>query len=153
VLACLFAATAVGGCASSTSQVLSDPSSASSAPGHGLLTDKQFNVAVAIARAEVAKYAATITSVTAAVGTGTETEANVGPPCTSGTLLHIKVIGTFPTIMVAPRPVSSAPTASNDYSVTAVLITADPISGKGCLLSVQTGAVTPDPGATVLFSH
>jgi hypothetical protein len=43
--------------------------------------------------------------------------------------------------------------ASNDYSVSAELITADAVSGKACSLSVQTGAVTPDPGATVLFTH
>jgi hypothetical protein len=101
----------------------------------------------------VAKDAATITSATATIGAGTETETNVGPPCTSGTLLHIKLIGTFPTISVGLGPTAGAPGASNDYSVSAVLITADPESGKACLLGVQTGPTTPDPGAALLFTH
>jgi hypothetical protein len=150
-VACLLAAIAVGGCTSSASRVLDDPSSASSTPAHGSLTDKQFNVAVAVARAETEKYAATVTSATATVGVGTVTDPNAGPACTSGTLLHIKLIGTFPTIVVA-GPSTGAPGASNDYSVTAVLITADPESGKPCDISVQTGSTSPDPGATLLFT-
>jgi len=148
--ACLVATIAISGCASSANRALGEPSS--STPGHGSLTDGQFKVAVAIARAEVAKEAATITSATATIGAGTETETNVGPPCTSGTLLHIKLIGTFPTISVGLGPTAGAPGASNDNSVSAVLITADPESGKACLLGVQTGPTTPDPGATLLFT-
>jgi hypothetical protein len=151
VVACLLAAIAVGGCASSASRVLDDPSSSSSTRGHGSLTDREFNVAVAVARAETEKYAATVTSATATVGDGTVTDPNAGPACTSGTLLHIKLIGTFPTIVVGLLPTAGAPGASNDNSVSAVLITADPESGKACLLGVQTGPTTPDPGATLLF--
>jgi hypothetical protein len=132
--------------------VLDDPSSSSSTPGHRALTDREFNVAVAVARAETEKYAATVTSATATVGEGTVTDPNAGPACTSGTLLHIKLIGTFPTISVG-GPSTGAPSASNDDSVIAVLITADPESGKPCLIGVQTGATTPDPGATLLFTH
>jgi hypothetical protein len=93
-----------------------------------------------------------VTSATATVGVGTVTDPNAGPACTSGTLLHIKLIGTFPTIVVG-GPSAGASGASNDYSVTAVLITADPESGKPCDISVQTGATAPDLGATVLFTH
>lgn len=96
VAAYLVATIAISGCPCSANRALDEPSSAS--PGHGSLTDGQFAVAVAIARAEVAKDAATITSATATIGAGTETETNVGPPCPSGTLLHITLIGTFPTI-------------------------------------------------------
>jgi hypothetical protein len=148
----LLAALTIGGCASTTSHPLDDPSSSRSTPAHGSLTEGQFNVAVTVARAETKKYAATVTSATATVGEGTVTDPNVGPACTSGTLLHIKLIGTFPTIAVGPQPTASAPGASNDYSVSAVLITADPTSGNACDLSVQTGPTTPDPGATLLFT-
>jgi hypothetical protein len=167
---CLLAAIAISGCASS-------------APSHGSLTDREFNVAVAVARAEAAKDSTVaITSATATVGPGTVTDANDGPPCTSGTLLHIKLIGSFdiavagaPTANVpstsaapAPAPASTAPasTAPSDigpsggfptdggsYTVTAVLITADPVSGKACLLAVQITPVTPDPGSTLLFTN
>lgn len=121
-------------------------------PTHGSLTDGQFNIAVTVAHAEMKKYAATVTSATATVGEGTVMDPNAGPACTSGTLLHIKLIGTFPTIAVGAPPTTGAPSASNDYSVSAVLITADAGSGKACDLSVQTGPTTPAPGATLLFT-
>jgi hypothetical protein len=116
------------------------------------LTDREFNVAVAVARAEIAKYSATVTSATATVGVGTVTDPNAGPACTSGTLLQIKLIGTFPTIVVG-GPSTGAPGSSNDYTVSAVLVTADPESGKPCLIGVRTGSTAPDPGATLLFTH
>jgi hypothetical protein len=142
VAAFLVATIAISGCASSANRALREPSS--STPGHGSLTDGQFAVAVAIARAEVAKDAATITSATATIGEGTETVTNVGPACTSGKLLHIKLIGTFPTVVAD---------LAGGASVSTLLITADPESGKPCLIAVQTGLTTPDPGATVLFTH
>ena len=111
---------------------------------HGALTDREFNTAVTIARAEADKEAATLTSATATVGAGTETQPNAGPACTSGTLLHIKLIGTFPRVVAD---------LAGRASVSTVLITADPESGKPCLISVQTGLTTPDSGATLLFTH
>ena len=162
-VACLLAATAIGGCTSSTSGALDDRSFSSSPPGHGSLTDMQFNVAVAVARAEIEKYAATVTSATATVGVGTVTDPNAGPACTSGTLLHIKLIGTFPTIVVGPLPTAGAlppsapsggePTDGSGLSAMAVLVTADPASGKACDLSVRLDQLAPDPGATLLFTH
>jgi hypothetical protein len=139
-VACLLASIAIAGCTDS-------------ARAHGSLTDRQFKVAVTVARAETEKYSATVTSATATVGKGTVTDPNAGPECTSGTLLHIKLIGSFPTVAVGPAPTASAPGASNDYTVSAVLITADPESGKACDLSVETVPATPDPGATVLFTN
>lgn len=96
----------------------------------------------------MAKDATSITSATATVGTGTETDPNVGPPCTSGTLLHIKLIGTF---NIVTGGFGGQPTGTS-FPVSAVLITADPVSGKACLLGVQTGSTAPDPGATLLFT-
>jgi hypothetical protein len=148
----LLASIAIGGCASSANRALDSSSNSSSTLGHGSLTDREFDVAVAVARAEVAKDAATVTSATATVGAGTDMDPNAGPPCTSGTLLHIKLIGTFPTISVGLPPTAGAPSAG-DYSVSAVLITADPVSGKACTLGVQTGPIAPDPDATLLFTN
>ena len=166
--ACLLAAIAIGGCASTTSRTFDASDISSSTPAHGSLTDAEFKVAVAVARAEAAKDSTTsITSATATVGAGIVTDANYGPPCTSGTLLHIKLIGTFNIVIAggptdgassatassASAPSGGVPTDGSGYSVTAVLITADPASGKACLLSVQIGPVAPDPGATLLFRH
>jgi hypothetical protein len=149
---CLLATIAIGGCTSSANRALDDPNISSSTPGHGSLTDREFNVAVAVARAETEKYVATVTSATATVGAGTVTDPNAGPACTSGTLLHIKLIGTFPTISIGLGPTAGAPSASNDDSVTAVLITADPESGKACDISVRVGTNAPDPGATLRYA-
>ena len=144
IAACLLTAIAIGGCTSSANPALSDGDVSSSAPAHGSLTDHEFDVAVAVARAEADKAAANAgTSATATVGVGTETEANVGPPCTSGTLLHIKLIGTFNAVVTD---------LADGSPVSTVVITADPESGKACLISVQVGPTTPDPGATLLFT-
>jgi hypothetical protein len=116
-------------------------------------TANRTTVSAACERAETAKEAATITSATATIGAGTETETNVGPPCTSGTLLHIKLIGTFPRIAISGSPTDDASSEGDNYSASAELITADAESGKACLISVQTGTVAPDPGATLLFTH
>jgi hypothetical protein len=148
---CLLAGVMVGGCASSANRPLDDSTGSGSALGHGSLTDREFSVASAVARAQADKDASAITSATATVGKGTVTDPNDGPPCTSGTLLHIKLIGTFNNIAVAGGP-SAGASSANNYSVSAVLITADPESGKACDLSVQTGPTTPDPGATLLFT-
>ncbi len=149
---CFLAALAAGGCTSSASGVLNGPSISSSAAGHGSLTDREYNVAVTVARAETLKYDATVTSASATVGKGTVTDPNAGPACTSGTLLNIKLIGTFPTIAVG-GPSTGAPGSSNDFTVTAVLITADPESGNPCAITVLTGPRTPDPGATLLITQ
>src|SRR5665213_3676603 len=78
--ACLLAAIAIGGCASTTNRTFDASDISSSAPARGSLTDHEFNVALAVAHAEAAKEAATITSATATIGAGTVTDANDGPP-------------------------------------------------------------------------
>jgi hypothetical protein len=145
--ACLLATIAIGGCASSANRALEEPSS--STPGHGSLTDREFSVAVAVARAEADKAAGTITSATATVGAGTDMDPNDGPACTSGTLLHIKLIGTFNIV----HGVNGAQPTPTSEPVSGLLITADPESGKACTLAVQTGPIAPDPGAALLFTH
>lgn len=142
VMTVVLTATVLTGCADSATRTGGD----SSAPDHGALTDRDFTVAYDIARAEADKAAKSITSATATVGSGVETENNFGPPCMSGTLLHIKLIGAWNIVHggLPGRPYEP---------VSTVLITADPESGKPCHLSVQTGQQEPDPGATVLFTH
>ena len=143
--ACLLATLAVAGCASSSNRARDDPSLSSSTTAHGSLSDHDFTVAVDVARAEADKESAVLTSATATIGDGTVTDPNAGPPCTSGKLLHIKLIGTFPHIVTGGHP------GSHNDSVSAVLITADPVSGKPCDISVETGTSAPGPGATLLF--
>lgn len=148
--ACLLATVLIGGCGSSANRALDESSMSSSTHVHGSLTDREFNVAVAVARAETKKYVATVTNATATVGPGTDLDPNAGPACTSGTLLHIKLIGTFPTISTTGNGAQPTPSVE---PITAMLVTADPESGKACDIGVQVGPTAPDPGATLLFTH
>lgn len=124
-----------------------DPWWTVSTPTHGALTDREFDVAVAVARQEVDKLGLPITSATATVGEGTVTDSNIGQPCTSGTLLHIKLIGDFHTI-----PHGGVPGQPYEPT-TAVLITADPESGQACLIGVATGEQRPEDGSVLLFTE
>lgn len=108
--------------------------------------------AVALAREEIHSQRATISSATVTASSGKMLDANTGHPCTSGRLLNIKLIGSFPHTVTTGhdvRPGESSP----DFTVRAVLITADARSGLACLIGVQTGErgqPEPEPNATVL---
>lgn len=151
-------AAALTGCASSAAPNdgarSAPPSRTDTSPSHGQLTDEQFRIASKVAREQGERSARSISGATATVGTGVVTDSNTGHPCTSGTLLHIKVIGEFNIthggLGGTPGRASQSPI---DDAVHAVLITADGNSGEVCLISVQTGDVQPDPGAVLLFDH
>lgn len=109
---------------------------------HGSLSAHEFAVATRIARSEADREAKTITSATATAAEGTLRDSNTGHPCTSGRLLQIKLLGTFNTD-TAGVPGGSGP-------VTELDITADPDSGRACLISVRTDTILPDADAAVL---
>ncbi len=110
---------------------------------YGDLSNDQYDAAVALARQEVARDGATITSATATLTSGTVEDTNLPGTCTSGKLLNIKLIGTDFAISVGGTP-------GGDTTVSGVLLTADADSGEACMLAVKTGAVSPDPGAVTL---
>lgn len=153
---------ASSGCDSSPSAQGSPPAAQSPAPsvhspaprhtgGHDGLTDQEYAAAVALARREVRKADAHVTSATAEIGRGVVvTNANLGYPCTSGKVLRIKLIGTFPHTTATGLDTRGSTVTAADYTVHAVLLTADAESGRACEESVQTGEVAPEPGATVL---
>lgn len=119
------------------------------APKHGRLTAQEYAAAVALARREVTREDASLTSATATVGIGTAPDSNTGHDCVSGRLLHVTLIGTFPHIVTTGHPVESS-AADEDFTVHAVLLTADAKDGRACLIAVKTGHVDPDSGAEVL---
>ena len=94
---------------------------------------------------------ATVNRATVTISRGTVRQPDVGPPCTSGRLLHVTLVGTFPTIAVSGF-FEQADGGIDPGSVTvrAVLLTVDAESGHTCLLAVQTRAVRPGPRAVVL---
>jgi hypothetical protein len=146
ILGCL--AGSLGACASG-SPSLSGGSDASRS--HGALTDREFDVAGALARHEADSDAASVMSATATVGAGTVTDSNTGNQCASGTLLHITLIGDF-NIATGGMPTMANGDVPGGNGVHAVLITADPETGLACLISVRTGNLSPDPDANVLFT-
>jgi hypothetical protein len=129
----------------------SDSTASSSETGHGALNARDFETAKNIALREAERSARSLSSATATRSAGTVTDSNTGHQCTSGSVLHIKLIGTF-NIVTGGHPLPSGSANADDLEVHGVLITADPNTAQTCLISVQTGTVEPDPGATVLFT-
>lgn len=106
--------------------------------GTNSLTSREYKFAQQIAQAEIKKEDATVTSVTAKLENGTVIDSNVGYSCTSGQLLKILLIGSF------PHSVSlTAGSGAANYTVHGVALTADAKSGKVCLLGVHVGRISP----------
>ncbi|HET7355534.1 MAG TPA: META domain-containing protein [Nocardioidaceae bacterium] len=125
--------------------------SKSPAGDRATLTAQEYAFAVALARKEIREDDASVSSATVTVGRGTVTDSNLGHSCTSGRLLHIKLIGSFPRIVTSGLPQDpSSPAVPGDFTVHAVLLTADAESGRACLKGVQTGDVAPEPGSVPL---
>lgn len=123
-------------------------------PGHGTsLSDSEVAEALAVAQREIADKEATVSNVSAIARSGRIENSNIGHPCTSGRLLQIKLLGKFPHIVTTGHPVKAVDTQP-DFTVRAVIITADAETGHACLIRVQTaenGDVRPIPGATILY--
>jgi len=122
----------------------------STAPhSHSPLSDHEYALALNLARHEIGRQDATITSATVTLGYGKVTESNVFYACMSGRLLNILLIGDFPHTVTTGLPKLAGET-SHDFTVRAVVLTADAESGRACLIGVRTGDVVPVPGALSL---
>jgi len=103
----------------------------------GHLTQAQYDAAVRLARHQVRRLHPRLTSASAIVRRGTVTQPNMSGSCTSGTVLEIRLVGhDF-------RAVTGGLAGQKHRSVTSVEITADPATGRPCLLSVATGRPGP----------
>ena len=132
----------------------SPATSASSTVQPHPLTARELALAVAIARHEADKKTTrSITSATVTRTAGAVVDDNAGHPCKFRNVLNVKLIGRFNLVHGEPHlPVGRSASAAND-DVHAVLISVDARSGVPCLTGVLTGDVSPDPGATVLFTR
>jgi hypothetical protein len=92
----------------------------------------------------------TLKSVSVSAEAGRVKQPNTGYACDSGRLLHIKLIGDFPRIGTTGNPLVPGTTTPEDFTVHAVLLTADPKTEHVCLIGVQTGDVEPEPGAVII---
>lgn len=133
----------------------SQPGSAA-CPGPGRLTPRECAIALRIAHHQAVLadlhhvkledgWPANIRIVTARAHHGTSVSHNAGPPCRSGQLLTIELIGRFTHIVISPMP------GEKHTFVHGVTILADAVTGRACLTGAQTGQVAVPPGATVLF--
>ena len=113
------------------------------------LTDKEYAFARDLARSEILRLKDVVTSATVTVGYGKVIDSNTGYPCTSGRLLHIKLIGDFVHIAIS-HPAVQPGAPQPDFTVHAELLDADAKTGRPCLIGVQTGKVAPEPGAVSL---
>ena len=129
------------------------PESASPQPGQGRsLSQDEVAKAVAVAREVIADQGASVSSASAVARSGRIKDSNTGHPCTSGRVLKIKLIGKFPHTLTTGHPVQVGDPAP-DFTVRAMIITADAQSGRACLTGVQTaenGEVMPIPDAMIL---
>lgn len=111
------------------------------APGgpadHGPLTSAQYAAAVLIARHEVRKERARLTSATAILRRGKVEQPHLSGDCTSGHEIRILLIGRFPHIAVSPPP--GAPSGA----VRSVVITVDGAALEACDLGVGVGHARP----------
>lgn len=80
---------------------------------------------------------------------GTVRDSNTGHPCTSGHLIRVELVGSFPGIAVSPPAVSPGQPPP-DTTVSADLLDVDPVLGQTCLEGVLTGHVELLPHATML---
>lgn len=138
---------AVSGCGESRS-----PSPSSQNPAS--LSDQDLALAHVLLQQELREerqQEADLESATVSATAGRVSQSNTGHACDSGRLLHIKLIGEFPRIGTTGHPlVPGAASAVEDFTVHAVLLTADPKTEHVCLIGVQTGAVEPEPGAALI---
>jgi hypothetical protein len=129
------------------------PESATQRTSQGTsLSNGEVAKAVAVAQREIADQGATISNASAIARSGRIKDSNTGHPCISGRLLQIKLIGKFPHTVTTGHPVQAGDPAP-DFTVRAMIITADAETGRACLIGVQTaenGEVRPIPGATIL---
>jgi hypothetical protein len=107
------------------------------AASRGPLTAEQYAAAVRVAQREVREKKASLTSATAILRRGTVVRANVGPACTSGHLIRIRLLGRFPHI------VTGGTTGGSGGRFTEVDIAADAATGRACELGVGTGKGHP----------
>lgn len=122
---------------------------ASTQHSNNTLTDQEYAFARDLVRQEIRQDGAVLTSATVTAGYGQVTDSNIGHPCLSGRLLHIRLIGDFLHVVTTGHPVQpGAPIP--DFAVRAVDLTADAKTGRLCLVRVQTGNVAPAPGAISL---
>lgn len=108
--------------------------------------------AVAVARQVIADQGASVSSTTALARSERIKASNTGHSCTSGRVLKIKLIGTFPHTGTTGHPVQAGDPAP-DFTVRAMIVTVDAQTGHACLLGVQTaenGDVKPLPDGTTL---
>ena len=140
-----------------TSSLTQDETAAPSPQGNpgdatSSLSQDEIAKAETVARGVIADQGATVTSASVIARPGTVEDSNTGHPCTSGRLLQVKLIGDFPNIDTTGHPADPG-SPPPDFTVRAMIVTADAESGRACLLGVQTaenGEPTPTPGSTIL---
>jgi hypothetical protein len=114
---------------------------------HGPLTAEQYAAAVRVAKGEITREQAHVTSATAILVRGKEHHGNLGPPCSSGHEIKIRLIGRFPNTNVGGPPDDGQPVPHGLY-VTTIL---DAATLQACVTGVSLGHGTPYPHSADLL--
>jgi hypothetical protein len=143
LVTCLVAGSGLSACSAD------DPEPAR--PGQGspaTLSRDEVTTATTAAEEVIRREEARVTSATVTASYGRVVEqSNTGHRCTSGQLLRVRLVGSFPHLTTSGGPPGGDGT---DGIVRTVLLTVDGGSGRTCVIGVSTRALAPLPGGVAL---
>lgn len=100
---------------------------------------------------QVSGWPSGISAVTAVVQPGTVTDSNTGHRCESGTIIAVRLVGAFDTV-IGGTPTSTG-TSSPDTTVREIDLSVDGSTGLICLISVRTEPLRLGSGESILYSR
>jgi len=109
----------------------------------GSLTSSEYHRAVAIARSEIARDHATVSTAVAYLVAGSVQDPNLRDDCRSGHLLVVTLVGDFPDIVFGTGFAGEGAPQGPDHWVT---IKSDPATGEECSVGVSVGRFTASSG-------
>jgi hypothetical protein len=117
------------------------------APAHAGLSGQEYAAALKTAHQVQATVTGTFVSATAWAGPGQVRDSNTGHTCTSGRVVHVRLIWMAGASFMHGGTVG----APRDGPRQALIVTADAATGQPCLIGASYSHVQPRPGETFLY--
>ena len=114
---------------------------------HEGLSDQEYAAALKAAHQVQATVTGTFVSATAWAGPGRVRDSNTGRTCTSGRVVHVRLIW----MAGASFTHGGAVGAPRDGPRQALIVTADAATAQPCLIGASYSHVQPRPGETFLY--
>jgi hypothetical protein len=120
-----------------------------STPTHPGLSDQEYAAALKAAHQVQATVTGTFVSATAWAGNGRVRDSNTGHTCTSGRVVHVRLIWMAGASFTHGGTAGEGP--SPDGPRQALIVTADAATGQPCLIGASYSHVQPGPDETFLY--